>query len=365
MTDPDFATRIGQVLEAGALNVALGLGYELGLFEALDGSDPLGLAELATKAQVDPRYLREWLGAMVAGDVVEVTAGDVSGEERYSLPPERGAVLCRRGGSANLGVYTQELGLLTEAALDGVRTGFRSGRGLGYERYPAFHTFMGELADRKHEQTLVQEFLPGIAEGAILKSLQSGTEVCDLGCGNGRALLLLAEAFPQSQFTGIDFDRGALAAGEAAADFKGLKNLRFVACDAATLAERPGDLAGRFSWITAFDAIHDQADPSAALRGVRALLAPEGRFSLVDIDAESELIANKYRPFATFLYTVSLLHCLPIGLGPEGTGAGLGMLWGRQRARSLLSEAGLKVLEEKPCDAFNVHYLCAPEAPAP
>jgi SAM-dependent methyltransferase len=357
MTDPTFAERIGHILEAGALNVTLGLGYELGLFEALDGAGPLTLAELAAKAEVDPRYLREWLGAMVSGRILEVTSEDDT-EERYSLPPERGEVLCRRGGSANLGVYTQELGLLVEAALGGVRTGFRSGRGLGYERYPAFHAFMGELADRKHEQTLLQEFLPGVAEGAIQARLEAGAQVCDLGCGAGRALLLLAAAFPQSRFVGIDFDRGALAAGEAVAEQRGLSNLEFVHRDAATLASDPGPLAGRFDWITAFDAIHDQADPLASLRGVRALLAPEGCFSLIDIDAESELRANRERAMAPFLYAVSLLHCLPIGLGPEGKGAGLGMLWGRGRARELLQEAGLELVSEAPCDAFNVHYLC-------
>lgn len=356
MTNPTFAERIGHVLEAGALNVTLGLGYELGLFEALDGAGPLSLEELAAKAEVDPRYLREWLGAMVAGEILEV-AGEES-EERYLLPPERGEVLCRRGGSANLGVYTQELGLLVEAALGGVRSGFRSGRGLGYERYPAFHAFMGELADRKHEQTLLQEFLPGVEEGALLARLEAGAQVCDLGCGTGRALLLLAEAFPESRFVGIDFDRGALFAGEAAADERSLSNLEFVHRDAATLASDPGPLAARFDWVTAFDAIHDQADPLAALRGVRALLAPEGRFSLVDIDAESELRANRERPMASFLYAVSLLHCLPIGLGPDGRGAGLGMLWGRGRARELLQEAGLELISEAPCDAFNVHYLC-------
>jgi len=357
MTEANFADRIGQILEAGALNVTLGLGYELGLFEALDGAGPLTLDELATKAEVDPRYLREWLGAMVSGDVLEVTSEDDL-PERYHLTPERGQVLCRRGGTANLGVYTQELGLLVEAALGGVRTGFRSGRGLGYERYPAFHAFMGELADRKHEQTLIQEFLPSVAGGAVLERLQEGARVCDLGCGKGRALLLLAAAFPKSQFLGIDFDRGALAAGEAAAEFRGLRNLEFEVRDAATLAGDPGSLAGRFDWVTAFDAIHDQADPAAALRGVHALLAPEGRFSLIDIDAESELAANRQRPFAPFLYTVSLLHCLPIGLGPEGKGAGLGMLWGRGKARELLAQAKLELLEESACDAFNVHYLC-------
>ena len=361
MSDPSFADRIGQILEAGALNVTLGLGYELGLFEALDGAGPLTLEELAAKAEVDPRYLREWLGAMVSGGVLEVTSEDDSAE-RYLLPPERGQVLCRRGGTANLGVYTQELGLLVEAALGGVRSGFRSGRGLGYERYPAFHAFMSELADRKHEQTLIQEFLPSVAGGVVLARLQEGAQVCDLGCGAGRALLLLAAAFPQSQFVGIDFDRGALAAGEAAAEFRGLGNVEFVVRDAATLAGDPGALAGRFDWVTAFDAIHDQADPAAALRGVAALLAPEGRFSLVDVDAETGLEANRERPLAPFLYTVSLLHCLPIGLGPEGKGAGLGMLWGRGKARQLLGEAGLELLEESPCDAFNVHYLARRES---
>ncbi|MBL4849001.1 MAG: methyltransferase domain-containing protein [Planctomycetes bacterium] len=356
MSETDFATRVGQILEAGALNVALGLGYQLGLFEALDGAGALSSDELAAKADLNPRYVHEWLGAVLAGGVVELAPDDPT---RFVLPDAHALVLCRRGGAQNLGVYTQELGLLVEGALSGVRAGFRTGQGLGYESYPAFHAFMGELADRKHEQALVGEFLPSVAEGAIEARLRAGGAACDLGCGSGRALLLLAAAFPASEFVGVDLDEGALEAGRDAARAAGLTNVEFLTRDAARLAEAPGELAARFDWVSAFDAIHDQLDPAAALRGARALLKDGGVFSLVDIAAESELAENAERPLGAFLYTVSLLHCLPIGLGPEGKGAGLGMLWGRQRALDLLAEAGFEVeVAEIPNDPFNVHYCC-------
>lgn len=349
----DFAARVGQILEHGALNVALGLGYELGLFEALDGAGPLSCDELAARAGLDARYVLEWLGAMVAGEVVDVVEG------LFLLPPARGDVLCRRGGASNLGVYTQELGLLVSSALGGVRAGFRSGRGLAYADYPEFHAFMGELAERKHRSGLVESFLPAIAGGAVLEGLQAGARVCDLGCGSGGALLVLAAAFPRSEFVGVDLDAGALEQARAEQARAGLENLRFEQRDLGRLAEEPGELAGRFEWVSAFDAIHDQEQPLAALRGARALLAPAGIFSLVDIDAASDPARNKARPMGAFLYTVSLLHCLPVGLGPEGDGAGLGMLWGRERALDLLAEAGFEAeVEELPGDPFNVHYCC-------
>ena len=59
-----------------------------------------------------------------------------------------------------------------------------------------------------------------------------------------------------------------------------------------------------------------------------------------------------------FLYTVSLMHCMPVGL--VGGGAGLGMMWGRQKAVQMLNEAGFKTVQvlDIPEDPFNLHFLC-------
>ena len=168
----------------------------------------------------------------------------------------------------------------------------------------------------------------------------------------------MAEAYPRSSFLGIDIGKEALAIARREAEAKNLGNIEFKSLDASTLAARP-DMHNRFDYITAFDAIHDQSHPLESLKGVFAVLKPGGIFSMVDIAAESRIQDNLEHPMAPFLYTVSLLHCMPVGLTDNGTG--LGMMWGRDRALDLLHEAGFDnvTVDPIPEDSFNFHYQCS------
>jgi SAM-dependent methyltransferase len=246
---------------------------------------------------------------------------------------------------------------LTQCALEAVVDGFRTGQGVPYTNYPRFQQFMGQLADAKHRQVLVDVFLPAVDDGALVERLKAGIQVCDLGCAEGLALIMMAEAFPSSVFTGIDIAADALDKARAAAADRDLGNIRFLHRDAAGLAADQ-DLGGRFDYVTAFDAIHDQTRPREALRGVYALLKPGGLFSMVDIAAGSRIADNRDHPMGPFLYTVSLMHCLPVGLMDGGTG--LGMMWGRETAVAMLQEAGFREVRVEPIpqDAFNLHFFC-------
>ena len=352
-----FAAQMTNVLNYGALNLAMGIGYRLGLFDCLDAMEtPATTEAIAAQAGLAGRYVEEWLGAMVSAGVVE-TARGTDGEVLYALPPEHGDLLARRAGSDNLGVYTQEIPLLIQCALEEVVRGFRTGEGVPYTNYPRFQAFMGELADAKHQKVLVDVFLPSVDQGRIVRRMTSGIRVCDLGCAEGLALILMAEAFPRSDFTGIDISAEALDRARAEAARRGLANIRFLHRDAADPAAA-ADRGESFDYITAFDAIHDQTRPLDALRGVYTLLKPGGAFSMVDIAAGSGIEANRDHPMGPFLYTVSLMHCLPVGLVDGGTG--LGMMWGRAKALALLGEAGFDNVEVAaiPGDAFNLHYFC-------
>ncbi len=352
-----FAAKMTEILNYGALNLAMGIGYRLGLFDCLDTLDsPAPSGTIAAQTGLAVRYVEEWMGVMVSASVVEISRrGD--GEPLYHLPPEHGDLLARRSGSENLGVYTQEIPLLIQCALEKVVEGFRTGQGVPYTNYPRFQQFMGQLADAKHRQVLVDQFLPAVDGGALVRRLRSGIRVCDLGCAEGLALILMAEAFPRSEFTGIDISVEALEKARAAAARRHLANIRFIKRDAASLTEAH-ELAAVFDYVTAFDAIHDQTRPLEALKGVYALLKPGGAFSMVDIAAGSRIEANRDHPMGPFLYTVSLMHCLPVGLVDGGTG--LGMMWGREKALALLQEAGFGdvQVEAIPQDAFNMHYFC-------
>ena len=315
-----FAQRMTETLNLGALNLALGMGYRLGLFEALaEANAPIGCVELADRAGVSARYLREWLGVMACGRVVELDR-DQDGQETYLLPPEHAAYLIR-GSELNLGVYTQETPLLTVCAQEDVLERFRDGGGVNYDRYRPFRAFMAQLADAKHRDTLIRTFLPSVDGGALVERLERGIEVCDLGCGSGLAARLMARAFPNSRFIGLDFDPDEIAAAERLARKDELANLSYRVQDAAAVTGLP-DYAQRFDYITAFDAIHDQTRPAEALAGVRSMLKPGGLFSMIDIAAGSDQADNIDHPMGSFLYLVSLMHCLPVGLNDQGAGPG-------------------------------------------
>ena len=199
-----FQEKMIDILNYGSLNLAMGLGYRAGLFDVMDSlGRPCTAGEIASAANLNRRYVREWLGVMACGGIVEC-AIDADGVNRFLLPEAHGDLLARRAGSANLGVYTQEIPLLTACAMEPVFTGFRSGDGVPYHHYPDFHDFMAQLADAKHRQVLVDRFLPSVDDGRLVEALQRGIDVCDLGCAQGVATMLMAQAFPNSRFTGID-----------------------------------------------------------------------------------------------------------------------------------------------------------------
>ena len=353
----DFAKRMTEILNHGALNLAMAMGYKNRIFDVLeDLVRPATVSEIAAASGLHPRYLQEWLGIMATGRIVEIF-NNPAGEGTYFLPPEHASFLTRRAAGTNLGVYTQEIPLLTVCAMEAVNGGFRTGAGIPFSRYPDFQGFMAELSDAKHQEVLIDRFLPGVDKGNLLARLKAGIRVCDLGCGHGVALNLMAAAFPQSTFTGIDNHEEAIRKAALAARERGLINAVFTVLDASTLHGKK-EFSRSFDYICAFDAIHDQSHPLEALQGIRSMLAPGGMFSMIDIKAGSKQVDNLDHPLAPFLYTVSLMHCMPIGLNDHGMG--LGMMWGREKAEALLREAGFAHIEinEMEHDPFNLHYLC-------
>ena len=345
------------ILNYGAINLAMAIGYRTGLFDVMDTFDsPQNIGDIAGKAGLNPRYVQEWLGVMTAAGIVELSQAE--DENRYFLPKHCGDVITRRAGNSNLGVYTQEIPLLTTCAMEAVIDGFTTGDGITYDHYPKFQAFMSQLANAKHRQVLVNKFLPSVENGKIVERLKAGIQVCDLGCAEGVAVILMAKSFPQSRFVGIDISSEAIDEARGQAQRQKIENLDFMELDAADLKNN-SEMKGLFDYVTAFDAIHDQTQPLDALLGVNHILRPDGRFSMVDIAANSNLADNLDHPMGPFLYTVSLMHCLPVGLADGGTG--LGMMWGREKAVEMLKEARFRKVKvmEIPDDPFNLHFFCS------
>ena len=353
-----FSKRMIQILNFGALNLALAIGYRTGLLDAMDTFEsPQTIEGISEKTGLNPRYIEEWLGVMVTGEIVELSRTP-DGENLYYLPKHCGDLITRRAGNANLGVYSQEMPLLTASAMEAVMQGFKTGAGVTYDYYPKFQKFMSQLADAKHRQVLVDRFLPSVDDGRLVGRMQAGIRVCDLGCAEGIALMLMAKAFPRSRFVGIDISKDAIAKAQWETRRQQINNLDFMVLDAAFLQDNL-ELKESFDYVTAFDAIHDQTRPLDVLQGIYHILAPDGLFSMVDIAAQSNLADNLDHPMGPFLYTVSLMHCMPVGLVDGG--AGLGMMWGREKAVEMLEDAGFQRVQvlEMPDDPFNVHFFCS------
>jgi 2-polyprenyl-3-methyl-5-hydroxy-6-metoxy-1,4-benzoquinol methylase len=353
----DFSERINAILNHGALNLAMAIGYKNRIFDILeDLNKPVTVLEIASASGLNDRYLKEWLGIMVTGKIIEISHKP-DGKDTYFLPPEHASFLTRKAGNNNMGVYTQEIPLLTSCALESVNRGLNTGDGIPFSRYPDFQKFMAELSDAKHQTVLVDKFLPSVDNRQLLSRLTDGIRVCDLGCGHGVAVNLMAKAFPKSKFTGIDNHEEAIRKARSAAQDMGLSNALYKVLDAAKINGNK-EFYRRFDYICAFDAIHDQSHPLEALKGIRYMLAPGGMFSMIDIKAGSNHADNVDHPMGPFLYTVSLMHCMPVGLNDNGTG--LGMMWGQEKAEALLREAGFEHVEltEMEHDPFNLHFLC-------
>ena len=346
------------ILNYGALNLAMAFGYRTRLFDIMDDIEsPNTAAEIAYKAKLDKRYVTEWLGVMVSGGIVVLSQGQ-EGEDLFLLPKEHADLITRRAGNSNLGLYTQEIPLLTHCAMEPVFQGFQTGEGVDYDHYPRFQSFMAELANAKHREVLVEKFLPSISNNGLVERLKSGIRVCDIGCAEGIAVMLMAEAFPKSEFVGLDISEEVIEQAVKGASDQNLDNVSFLRMDVVDLRSQ-SEFLGSFDYVTAFDSIHDQTRPMDALTNVHAILKEGGMFSMVDIDASSRLIENKDHPMGPFLYTVSLMHCMPVGL--VNGGAGLGMMWGREKAVEMLKQAGFQDVQvlEIPDDPFNLHFLCA------
>jgi SAM-dependent methyltransferase len=307
------------------LTLMVDLGHRTGLFEAL-AQRPATSEELAARAGLQERYVREWLGALATGGIVDYDPDPCT----YRLPPEHAACLTGTG-SANLATLAQ---INTHLAkhVHAVADAFRHGGGVPYEAFrPEFTDVMDAASRGTYDELLVGSWVPMVP--GLVERLTAGARMADVGCGTGHAAVLLAKAFPASRFIGYDIAEDAIARARSEADAEGLTNVTFEVRDAATLTvEEP------FDAVMSIDAIHDQVDPFGVLARIHDALAPGGSYVMVEPAASSTLEDNVANPLAPWLYGVSTLHCMTVSLAHGG--AGLGTVWGEQRARRALADAG-------------------------
>lgn len=339
-----FIGRMVSLLNDTSITLMCSIGHQTGLFDTMATLPPATSQQIATAAGLNERYVREWLGAMVTGHIVEYDPEHGT----YRLPPEHAAALTRAAGPGNMASITQFMPLMGNVEQLVIES-FRHGGGVPYEEYPRFQQIMAEASASMFDATLVEGTLPLVP--GLVERLRAGIDVLDVGCGRGHAINLMARAFPQSRFTGLDFSEEGIAAAREEAAAWGLANARFETRDVTTLAPQ------QFDFVTAFDCIHDLAHPREVLSAIVAALRPDGVFLMVDVHASSNLQDNIAHPMGPMLYATSCLHCMTVSLSQGGEG--LGTAWGEQQATQLLHDAGFSRVEIKyqPNDMRSSYYI--------
>jgi 2-polyprenyl-3-methyl-5-hydroxy-6-metoxy-1,4-benzoquinol methylase len=336
MSADRFAEWLTESFNRACFCLLASIGHRVGLFDVMRDRPPSTSSEIAGRAGLHERYVREWLAGMCTAKVVTLDARN--GQHRFSLPPDHAAMLTRAAGAANLAALAQYIPLLGTVE-DEVVACFRAGGGVPYEKFPRFHAVMAEdsaMSVLSHLESDIIPLIPGLWD-----ALEHGTRVLDLGCGSGRIVNRLAQLFPRSRFEGRDLSAEAIERASAEAQALKVTNVRFVIEDLSdfhrTAVPRAYDL------VTTFDAVHDQAKPLQVLRGIRRTLTADGYYLMQDIHASSNLRHNLDHPLGTLLYTVSCLHCMTVSLAQGGEG--LGAMWGEERTCEYLQAAGFTSIE--------------------
>jgi len=340
-----FADRFIAGLNASSLMMMFSIGHRTGLFDTLDGMNWSTLQQISEAAGLNDRYVREWLGAMVTGGVVEYEPTD----QTYRLPGEHARWLTRRASPENLSVTAQWVSVLGCVETRIVEK-FQTGGGLHYDCFERFHQTMAEESAQTVVAALKDHILP-LSEG-LADELRTGIAVLDVGCGSGRAACSLAKRFPASRFTGYDLCEEAIAAGTSLAQEQNIDNVTFQAKDITALDERE-----KYDLVTAFDIVHDQKDPVTVLQNIHSVLKTGGTFIMQDIAGSSYLEKNLDHPVGPFGYTVSTMHCMTVSLAQGGVG--LGTMWGEELAEKMLADAGFTgvVKHKLDHDFINVYYV--------
>jgi SAM-dependent methyltransferase len=322
---------------SGALVV---VGDKLGLYKALSAGGPMTSAELAGKTGTAERYCREWLAAQAASGYVEFDAG--SG--KYAMSPEQAAVFCDELGPAFLaGAY--DLVASTYKDEPKVSEAFKSGRGVGWhEHSPCLFRGTERFFRAGYANHLVQEWLPAL-EGVVEK-LKNGGKAADVGCGHGASTILMARAFPRSQFVGYDYHAPSIERARKAAAEAGASNTRF---EVAQSKSYPGK---DFDLVAFFDCLHDMGDPVGAAAHVRKSLKPDGTWLIVEPMA-GDTVAENLNPVGRVYYSASTMICTPASLSQE-VGLALGAQAGEKRLREVVTSGGFTRFRRATETPFNI-----------
>ncbi|MGB6717420.1 MAG: class I SAM-dependent methyltransferase [Candidatus Acidiferrales bacterium] len=318
---------------AGAFTMALGyIGDRLGLFKAMAGAGPMRSPNLAARTQLNERYVREWLRAMVAAEYIEYDAVT----DMYRMSEEQAFVLASEDSPMFVG------GIFHFTApsicnIEKIAEAFKKGGGISYSEIgDEIPHAIERLFRPGYLNFLTKEWL-GAVPGLVAR-LEKGASIADIGCGRGQSTVVMGKGFPKSKVLGIDYHKPSIENARKLAADQGLSNVEFLQ---AAAHEIPN--GKKFDLICSFDCIHDMVDPKATLRAIRGALADDGVYVWSEPNATANAHENR-NPVGKMFHAISPMHCMTVSLAHNG--AGLGTVIGEEGARALAREAGFTHFEK-------------------
>jgi SAM-dependent methyltransferase len=305
-----FAGRLVGDLAATMTTIFCALGDKVGLFAALASHGPATPTELAERSGTNERYVHEWLRGLAAAGYLEHDRAT----GRYTLPAAHAAVLADEGGLWFLaGGYQELAGMLP--ALGRIEGAFRDGGGVPQAAYTDdAYDGMSRFTQAWFDHRLLGDWLPLLPD--LQDRLGAGIRWADVGCGAGRAVIRLAEAFPASTFVGYDAFPAQVERARKAAERAGVGDrVRFEVADGAR------GLPEKYDVISTFDVVHDAADPAGLVAGIRRSLGDDGTYLWLEINCADDP-ADNTGPIATVMYGFSVLYCMTTSLAHGGAGLG-------------------------------------------
>ena len=317
------------------------IGEKLGLFKAMAGAGPLTSGEVAERAGVSERYTREWLRGQAAGGYVEYDGGS----DRYILSNEHALALADENSPYYvLGFYSSVASVFAD--LDQLTECFRTGTGFGWHQHdPRLFVGTERFFRPGYAANLVSQWLPTL-DGVVAK-LEAGAKVADVGCGHGASTLLMAQAFPNSEFHGFDYHGESIERSRVLAAEEGLSsNCTF---EVASAKDFPGE---GYDLITHFDCLHDMGDPVGAARHVREVIAADGTWMIVEPMA-GDTVEENLNPVGRCFYNASTIICTPASMSQE-VGAALGAQAGEAKLREVSQQGGFTQFRRATETPFNL-----------
>lgn len=327
----------------GAFSVpTVRIGIRLGLFDSLHSQGHATSVELAERLGLSERYVREWALAQAANGYIQFDPQT----RAFSLSPEQAMIFAIKDSP----VYLQGAFELAAAMIEGeakVEEGFRTGQGVAWgESAGCLFCAVGAFFRPGYVNGIVQSWLPSL-EGMVPR-LEAGAKVADIGCGVGFSTLLMAKAFPNSQFIGYDFHAPSIEQANSHAEAHGLGGrVRFETAPAKEIAEKEFDL------VTMFDCLHDMGDPRGCAKHIRELMKEDGTWMIVEPIAGNTPGENIGSPVSRLYYNASTMICVPTSLAQE-VGEALGAQAGQEKLTEVLSSAGFGRVRRSTEGPFNM-----------